>query len=265
MTKKHIHTYFQNQMAAFEDNLIMSAFMSEKSIHQLRLSIKKLRTLMDLVQEYLSCQEKFQYQFKGLASIFKSLGAIRDNRNKAKMIQYYFSNEVELKEKLMYDLNEKWMQSKEKYKGKFLDFSLESFYRFKTEFGYYLKTQSKPIDNRMVFKDRHERIIGLMNGNNLRGNLHKIRSLVKKLLFQLQISKTKQIAFNGNTYVTKDLASLGELIGQWHDYELLINLYKEVKDEVHEATTNEYASIVQKSDELFDYVSDKVLLQFKFK
>ena len=74
MTKKHIHTYFQDQMAAFEDNLIMSAFMSEKSIHQLRLRIKKLRTLMGLVQEYLSCQKKFQYQFKGLASIFKSLG-----------------------------------------------------------------------------------------------------------------------------------------------------------------------------------------------
>ena len=265
MTKKHIHTYFQDQMAAFEDNLIKSAFMSEKAIHQLRLSIKKLKTLMGLIQEFSPYPEKFQYQFKRITSIFKSLGAIRDNRNKAKMIEYYFSNEVELKEKLMYDLNEKWMRSKEKYIGKYREFSLESFFRFKTEFGYYLKTQSKPINDHTVFKDRHDQIIGLMNRNNLRGNLHKIRSLVKELLFLLQISNAKKIAFNGNTYVTKDLASLGELIGQWHDYELLIKLYKEVKDELHEATTNEYVSIVQKSDELFDFVSNKLLLQFKFK
>jgi CHAD domain-containing protein len=265
MTKKHIHTYFLDQMVAFEDNLIMSAFMGEKAIHQLRLSIKKLRTLMDLIQEFLTYPEEYGYQFKRLTSIFKSLGAIRDNRNKAKMIEYYFSNEVELKEKLIYDLNEKWKQSKEMYMGKYIEFSLESFFRFKTEFGYYLKTQSKPINDHTVFKDRHDQIIDLINRNNLRGNLHKIRSFVKELLFLLQISNAKKIAFNGNTYVTKDLASLGELIGQWHDYELLINLYKEVKDELHKATTNEYGSIVQKSDELFDYVSDKLLLQFKSK
>lgn len=265
MTKKHIHTYFLDQIAAFEDNLITSAFISEKAIHQLRLSIKKLRTLIGLIQDFQSYPEKFEYQFKRLTSIFKPLGAIRDNRNKAKMVEYYFSNEVELKEKLIFDLNEKWMQSKTKYLGKFQEFSLESFFRFKTEFGYYLKTQAKPTDDHTVFKDRHDQIIGLMNQNKLRGNLHKIRSLVKELLFLLQISKKKQMAFNGNTYVTKDLASLGELIGQWHDYELLINLYKEVKNELHEATTNEYVSIVQKSDELFDYVSGKLFSQFKFK
>ena len=59
MTKKHIHTYFQDQMAAFEDNLIMSAFMSEKAIHQLRLSIKKMRTLIGLIQEFLAYPEEY--------------------------------------------------------------------------------------------------------------------------------------------------------------------------------------------------------------
>jgi CHAD domain-containing protein len=81
MTKKHIHTYFQDQIVAFEENLIASAFMGEKAIHRLRLSIKKLRTLMGLIEELLSYPEKFQYRFKRLSSIFKPLGAIRDNRN----------------------------------------------------------------------------------------------------------------------------------------------------------------------------------------
>ena len=260
-----MHAYFQSQMVAFEDHLVRSAFMSEKAIHQLRVSIKKLRTLMDLIREFSPYQEIFLLQFNRITSIFKTLGTIRDNRNKVKMIEYYFSDEVELKEKLICDLNEKWLQSKEKYMEKYKTFSLEAFFRFKTEFGIYLKTQSKPINDRTIFKERHGQISVLMNENHLRGNLHKIRSFVKKLLFLLQISDMKQMNFNGNTYVTKDLASLAEFIGQWHDYELLINLYKKVKDELHETTTHEYDSIVLKSDELFDFVSKKLISQFNIK
>ena len=104
--------------------------------------------------------------------------------------------------------------------------------------------------------------IELMNHDDLKKNLHKIRSLLKELLFRLQIFKTKQLELSGFEYVTKDLASLGEYIGQWHDYELLINLYKKVNDQLHEPTTIEFKSILSKSDELFEYVSKRLYLQF---
>lgn len=263
MKRKQIQAYFHDQMGAFEENFIESAFVSEKSIHQLRLSIKKLRTLMNLIKRYSSYPEKFHYQIKQITSLFKPLGAIRDNRNKAKMIEYFLANEDELKRKLMLDLDEKWMKSKSMYQEKFCLFPLELFFQFKIQFDNYLKAEFKTIKDQDIFRDKHDQIIGLMNQDDVKKNLHKIRSRVKELLFLLQICRTKQMDFNGNSFVTKDLASLAEFIGQWHDYELLINLYKEVNDQLHETSINEFDSIVHKSEELFDYVSGKLHLQFR--
>ena len=71
--REHIRIYFQDHMKAFEGNLIESAFLTEKAIHQLRVTIKRLRTLMKLLEDYTVYPESFHYQFKKITSIFRSL------------------------------------------------------------------------------------------------------------------------------------------------------------------------------------------------
>lgn len=249
-------------MMAFEGNLLESAFLSEKAIHQLRVTIKRLRTLMKLLRAYAPYPETFQYQFKKITSIFKILGTIRDNRNKAKLINYHFSNEEELKEELLLELDESWESAKSSYFEKFHEYSFEYFYQFKIHFDDHLKNNLRSIDTKVVIGDKIDEISNLLEQDGLRENLHKIRAINKELLFLLQIFKLKQLKLNGYKIITKELASLSEYIGQWHDYELLINLYRTANDQLDEQSSIDYESILQKSNELYDFVSDKLQVQF---
>ena len=262
MKSEHICAYFQDQMVSFEKNLIESAFLSEKAIHQLRVSIKKLRALMNLVENHTSYPNQFLYQFKQVTSVFKPLGKIRDNRNKAKLINYYFSNEKELMDRLNGDLDQKLRLATDAYQDKFLTYSFESFFLFKTEFDHFLRSKLGNIKSREAARDIVVVISELMKKEDLKSKLHKIRSYVKELLFILQIFKTKQIDINGKEYGMSDLATLGEYLGQWHDYELLINLYNKVNEQLHEPTTYQFEKIQLKSEELFRYVSNRLYVQF---
>jgi CHAD domain-containing protein len=206
LTKKKQRRYItEKEQRWLQELIVFDESRDEKALHRLRLEIKKVRALVELVKARSG--KRAAVHFAGLKKMFREAGVIRDAGS-----QVRFLEERELLSKEHRDQKTRSIQS-----------AADSFaahirqYRKKgKKASKHLKMDVHAIDAGRVQRWYAREIIRagvLLSGSG--DELHEARKKIKTMLYVqkiLPVVITRRVQLN-----TDYLDSLQDSIGQWHD------------------------------------------------
>ncbi|MCF6241311.1 MAG: CHAD domain-containing protein [Bacteroidales bacterium] len=241
MQNNEVLKYFYIHKTNFENNLkIVAQTAPEEAIHDMRVSIKRLRLLYKFMDYCFDKQFKAVKKSKSLSKVFKSAANLRDIQIQTKLIE-------DIEEKLNIKLSEWIIRNNEKekteierlknYLKKYNYFKLEKQF-VKSEHLLEVKLKETKADFNILinkyFNNRLEKIALLLNQDKI--DYHKIRKRIKEPTYLTEI-------ININTGNVPEklilLKKLGKLLGDWHDIEVFIrekklNTYKNIVNYLEE-------------------------------
>jgi CHAD domain-containing protein len=226
-----IRNYFKEQIKIFDEcHARLSINKDEKNIHKLRTTLKRLRTLNILLDEILLRQKKFP---ENLTELFKSVGEVREVQINNKILKEFDSD---IKIYFLYLLKDKINKLKIKE-----DFEEDKEYLISK----LNKALSKYTENEtfLIIKNyikNLEKEIRLMINDVSKDNLHDIRKKIKRVYYT-------NIMLGLNIDNIENLNQIQEHIGLWHDYDVTIDLIKNL-DKDHKILD----VLIKKRDSLFN-------------
>ncbi|MFV5688977.1 CHAD domain-containing protein [Flavobacterium sp. ZT3R25] len=207
------------------------------TFHTLRVEIKKLHALFDLV-DFCSNGFKQNKTFKPFKLIFRQAGKVRELQVELSLIEkHFFFNlpkdyNTYLKKELTKELKIYFSIINSKSSP-----NLKKKYRKITSF---LTNTSKKKTQCYIHKKR-AKIQKFFRQNTLKNKqIHLLRKRLKKLQYSEKILKDNK---KNRLFSNKD--NLTDLLGEWHDYELIINHLKKViySGSIHAQETNQLENI----------------------
>lgn len=220
--KELLKTYYSEQRHNLEESIARADEKDNmKTIHQLRLSIKKIRALYSFVWYIHPKKKTGKKSLNKLKRIYKPAGDIRDTQVHLEIIENY-------KKRLLIDFKDytDFYQNYEREKLNELKFQIQYFDN--QPLNKLEKKLNKVLDNisekelksksKQVFEDKLE-IIRELNKipTNKDKNLHQIRKYLKEARYLISI-------FNGNTSESETfkisldrLKQIEQTVGKWHD------------------------------------------------
>lgn len=225
---KALQKYFKNRIS--DINFILEQqqqFYTSDTFHKLRLEIKKLNALFDLIN-YSSKKSKHNKTFKPFKLIFKQAGKIRELQVEEALLKTYLVSDfiTEYKNDLQKIL-------KEEFNNFFLITNQPFAKKLQKK---YLKIDdliaktSKKKATQYMGKKRIE-IEKLLDKKVLKKKqIHALRKSLKKYLFN-----QKMLNYSKKDKIIPKEAVLPELLGEWHDYQTVI---KHLKKAIHSGEIN---------------------------
>lgn len=190
--------------------------------HQLRIEIKKLRALIDIISHV---DKKFNSKkaLKPFHNIFQSAGKIREIQLEESMMKKHYSASTFTTYKLIIK------EQKTKYQAEFFELIKGALIEKQKKTIHDLKKSLQKVDERNVQKYLHKksrRINKLLtHGVEDIADLHKLRKLIKTYSYNLKL-----IDQTDHVDILPLYSNLPELIGQWHDTQtMLAHLHKIIK------------------------------------
>jgi CHAD domain-containing protein len=208
------------------------------TFHTLRLEIKKLNALFDLIH---FCFNDFKQKktFKPFKLIFSQAGKIRELQVEEALLEKHFSSDFviqyrnDLKKILTEELNNFFLITNPSFAEK-----LQKKY---LKINSVLANTNKKMANRYMDKKRAE-IKKLLHKKALKNKqMHALRKWLKEYLFnQKNLNYTKK-----NRLLPKTNA-LPELLGEWHDYQTVIQHLKKAMDsgEINSKESNQLENVI---------------------
>lgn len=224
MTK--FETFLIDQISNFNiyhSNLLKE--ITEEDIHKLRTTLKKIKTINIVLNNFLFREKDFPIE---LAKLFKETGEIRD---------------IHIQQNI-----DEWDNKYKKYLSEIYNFKISNFSinnSYQNELNYLL--------NKMIKVNLHytedEIIEGIEDKINIcldeisnteisPENLHDIRKKIKNIFYIFMILN--------NDIIFNNLDKIQETIGLWHDYDVLINNMKNFDDGL------EIDNLIEKRDLLYN-------------
>lgn len=190
--------------------------VTEDDIHKLRTTLKKIKTINFILDNLLFKEKDFPLE---LTNLFKKSGEIRDIHIQQNIDQYHNRYKDYLTE--IYNL-------------KISNFSINNSYQ--NEFDY-LSNKMEKVNAHYTEDDIIDNIQNkvnicleeIVNTDISVENLHDIRKKVKRIFYIFSIFNIEN-NFN--------LDKIQEIIGLWHDYDVLINNIRNFGDKVEEELEN---------------------------
>ncbi|RLD67479.1 MAG: hypothetical protein DRI95_04755 [Bacteroidetes bacterium] len=233
MIKKQILEYFDIQQKQFELNF-EPAFTTtdEKSIHDIRVCIKRLRLLyrfLDFFSDEQFCSKK---KAKLLADVFKSAGPLRDAQIR---IAIFEKMKGDLKSNYT-DLNEflKLQERSEirKFKQKANTFNAEQIRDLFNFSEALLKIIIHFPGLQIAFdsykENRRNKIRSLLKRDKPKVEFHQVRKRLKDLTYLTEI---QQLPSDETNEELLNLKLLGKRLGDWHDLEVFLDELNYLKSE----------------------------------
>lgn len=234
MNKSKLIQHYEKHLAAFREYLKKTKERQwMEDIHQLRVSIKKMRTILSLLE--ITSQGEFSKKghFDLFSTLFKSCGKVRETQvNLSLVLKYdnivhvhpYYEflthSQEQFNEQMLRALDEFPMQKLNtlnrplrKIMGQYSD---EMILRY--SFGYMMKKIAKVKKMKHLIKDDKK--------------LHKIRIHLKAVSEILSLMCTIQTG-QSLDLIRKGIKSLTGIIGDWHDYTILIHSIRVFSKEKH--------------------------------
>lgn len=213
----NLENFFIGQINIFNmchSNLLNQ--ITEDDIHKLRTTLKRIKTINFVLNNFLLREKDFPAE---LTKLFKEAGAIRDIHIQQNIDEYCNKYKNYLTE--MYNL-------------KISNFSINDSYQNELSF---LIDKLKKVN---VHYTEDEILVNIQNKVDICleeivntdisvENLHDIRKKVKRIFYIFSI-------FNMENNFNLD--KIQEIIGLWHDYDVLINNIKNFGDKVEEELEN---------------------------
>ncbi len=216
-----IYNFLETQLQLFKGHfLITQASMDEEAIHQMRVAIKRIRTIQKLKKHIHFPTIIDQDQYKSIKIIFADSGKLRD----LQIQQSLLSNFRKSLKFTFFELNT-FLNTREKELTEDLNqtISKTDFSRFldipePTESVEDISDKSNLETESLDFlKKKIANIYKLIFTLDEDEHVHDLRKQAKQLFFILQFLKTHFPESEVSGYSLKTLKNVGEKIGDWND------------------------------------------------
>jgi CHAD domain-containing protein len=206
LTKKRQRQFLtEKEQRWLQELIVFDESRDEKALHRLRLEIKKVRALVELVK--VRSGKRAAVHFAGLKKMFREAGVIRDAGS-----QVRFLEERQLLSKEHRDRQTRTIQSA----GDSFAAHIRQYRKKGKKASKQLKMDMHAIDAGLVQRWYAREIIRtglLLSGSG--DELHEARKKIKTMLY---VQKILPEAITGRVRLNTDyLDRLQDLIGQWHD------------------------------------------------
>ncbi len=263
MIKQQILKYFQNQKNQFDLNFEPAfSIANEKAIHDMRVSIKRLRLIyrfLDFVSDKQFCTKK---KSKLLVNVFKSAGPLRDAQIQLSILE-------ELKEDLKSNypnlnefLNIKLKEGIKKFREKGVTFNVNEIDQLFNFSEAVLKIIIDFPDLQQAFENyknnRQQKIQTLLKSAKNKIDFHQIRKRIKDLTYLAEIQQI-QIEKPNNEVI--HLKQLGKKLGDWHDLEVFLNELNSIKSK-QKKTGDDIEKIEVKLKQQQEKIIDEFYLRY---
>lgn len=224
-------------------------YYTPDTIHTLRVELKRLNALFNMIN-YCTKGFKKKKNFKPFKRIFRQAGKVRELQIEQSLLEEYFALD------LLPDYKE----------------YLEKLLTRKLNFFFIIKDNSLP----QILNEKYQKIVPLLNATSTKKATRyvaKKRAGIKKLIARKTLKnkhlhplrkqlKEYQYSYSSLNYDSQNKPTSGkdilpELLGEWHDYQIIINHLKKVIDscEINPNESNQLdiikASFVFKNELLF--------------
>lgn len=244
MTIAEIQRYFEHQVDKIDRNYIRAVLRHDgEAIHDLRVAIKRLRTLRRLLRENQLLKPSARNFIRDLRKIYRPLGRLRDLQVRMALLGQYKLVEDDLFSPVLENLENGCRRSRLRLRSTFRHFPYTAFYRFKHSRPYRKGGPGIPIDQRSFLTRRLRSILIHLDMEDRFVHYHEIRKKLKEIDYLLEMQGQSALHFDGLSRDLKELKQLEDLIGGWRDRLLLL-------EELHpvilaQGTTLEFAQEVK--------------------
>jgi CHAD domain-containing protein len=220
---KTLKKYLRKQKSTI--NLLLQKppqFFTPETFHALRVEIKKLNALFDLVNY---CHKEFKQKktFKPFKLIFRQAGKVRELQVEESLLKEHFT--FNLLKEFRNHLDKELIKELENFfsiTNSELYPILKKKYRKITPL---LAKTSKKRTLRYMDKKR-AKIEKLLRQNTLKNKqIHILRKRLKEFQYN-----EKSLNYNNQNSLILNKDIIPELLGEWHDYQITINHLKKVID-----------------------------------
>ncbi len=240
-----IYHFLEMQLQLFREHFFAThATMDVEAIHQMRVAIKRIRTIRKL-KKYIHFPSLLNAeQYIRLKSIFAVSGQMRDLQIQQKLITIYTRElKVDFEGFAAY-LDELESCNQEQLSAAIQTFDVNQFNKpdqsaelhIQLDNGLDLETQSTNFLQLKINK-----IYGLILLMDRDEFVHNLRKQVKQLFFILQFLKKHFPNSEFSKYKLKSLKDIGEHLGNWNDCEMLIKRLKTFLESKGEAYLEDHA------------------------
>jgi CHAD domain-containing protein len=249
---KMLEKYFEQQYELASKNLrLAQGVFSEKTVHELRVSIKRLRALLDFVAQLLPTEaETMEAYFKPFRKIFRGAGKLRDAQVQEILLER-LAKEWGLPAPLAYQKHLKTVQEEAfdnlKQIAKQTDLKKWAG-KAKPLIKILHQVSSKELayQTEKILRSRFTIVRQLVQNVTEDEPLHEARKIIKAIYYILHL-----VFKPDSVQQYQDLKHLEETIGDWHDIAILLD---GMHMQLSELTTEE-------SDFLTKMQAEKALLQ----
>lgn len=216
LNRKRLRKYLDKQLKEMQDNLgEMSKETDKEKLHDLRLHAKKVKAVSGFLKD--ATGNKSRYSIKEIKELFDTAGEIRVAQLNLKTLkEHEITNETfEKTQRDIIEQGSNTIVSKNKKFGndvsslrKRIDKNLTAIKNNKIVAFYFDNIKTLSNQFRLIEEEK----------------LHHSRKIIKKLLYDLKVLPEALVLKIG---INKGyLDELQELIGQWHDIDVTLNLLK---------------------------------------
>ena len=252
---------WDEQIAVFNNNLqIIRHKPTKKAVHDIRVSLKKLRSYLRLRQELTA--EKWTTDFNQIKILFQTLAKERDFEMALSLLYSY-----QRREKTTLPHLKKFLQTSSRLTRRWsrqaaLDFIEEQVQTLSNSFHLSFSTLS---DEQVINKIKELALKSLKKVKKLAGslkkNVHEIRKLLKDIYYWLKACPENPIS---DILKLKLLEKILDDIGRWQDHFIFLNKLKDFKKEFSVKGSNEFTAI-KTCEEKIKKNQDELLNKVKVK
>jgi len=222
----------EKYLSTFEQELFRAVNTEdEEAIHDLRVSIKKIRALFLFIEESGFANIKSDYPYlKKLKKIFKKAGKLREVHIHKNLYQHYAQQTGKDFPGLMEYLDNMEEESREDYHGSMPGIRLRKFYHQADTLERAIKEISRSTLNKklLIFiQSRVETCYGYMLEPHYERHLHQIRKYLKHIRFIIgqKVGDLHELFQQELTF--DDTKKVEDILGEWHDRDEFRKLLKE--------------------------------------
>jgi CHAD domain-containing protein len=224
MTIAEIQRYFEHQVDKIDRNYVRAVLKQEgEAVHDLRVAIKRLRTLRRLLRENQLLKPSARNFIRDLRKIYRPLGRLRDLQVRRELLDHYKFAGGDLFSPVFENLENGCRRSRLKLRSTFRHFPYTAFYRFKHSRPYRNGGPDSRIDHRAFLIRRLRSILFHLGMEDRFAHYHEIRKKLKEIDYLLEMQGLNFLQFDGLRCELTVLKQLEDLIGGWRDRVMLLH------------------------------------------
>ncbi|MBS3806752.1 MAG: CHAD domain-containing protein [Bacteroidales bacterium] len=242
---KSVEKLFEKYLSKFEKELFRAVNTEdEEAIHDLRVSIKKIRALLLFLEEagFANIKSEYPYLTK-LKKLFKKAGKLREIHIHKKLYHHYREKTGRDFPQLLEHLERMEEDNRQAYHETMPGIKLRKFYQQADDLQHAIKKISRSTLNKRLFtfiQTRVETCYGFMFEPHYEQHLHQIRKYLKHIRFIIgqKVGDMHELFQEELTF--EDTKKVEDILGEWHDrdeFRKLLEEYSQITEKNGDGTT----------------------------